>query len=219
MTWWRRKEREDDLDRELRDHLEIEAHERQEEGFSPEEARLVARRLFGNATLVKEEVREMWGWMWLDRLWMDLRYGGRGLCRSPVFTLVAVLSLALGIGATVTVFSGFEAVFFNAVTAKDVGRLKQVEIGGQRFSYPYYEELSAGTPMLTGVAAYDQTSVSFRSGNDLEKTTADRFSTAEWCRRNDRMGRLIRHARPAVPLPVRTLPVSMIEPAFRTPLV
>jgi hypothetical protein len=119
MTWWRRKEREEDLERELRDHLEIEARERQKEGFSSEEAHLAARRLFGNTTLVKEEVREMWGWMWLERLWQDLRYGGRGLYKSPVFTLVSVLSLAIGIGATVTVFSVFEAVFLKAVTAKD----------------------------------------------------------------------------------------------------
>jgi predicted permease len=173
VTRWRRNEREEDLERELRDHLEIEARERQEEGLSSEEAHFAARRLFGNTTLVKEEVREIWGWMWLDRLWQDLRYGGRGLYKSPVFTLVSVLSLALGIGATVTVFSVFEAVFFNAVTAKDVGRVKHVEIDGQRFSYLYYEKLSAGNPMLAGVAAYDQASLSLRSGNDLEKITGD----------------------------------------------
>lgn len=106
-------------------------------------------------------------------LWQDLRYGGRGLYKSPIFTSVSVLSLALGIGATVTVSSVFEAVFFNGVTAKDVERVKQVEIGGQRFSYPYYEELSTGNPTLTGLAAYDQTSLSFRSGNNVQKITGD----------------------------------------------
>src|SRR3954462_5294606 len=110
MTWRRRRRRKDDLDRELRDHLEFEAQERQQEGLSPEEAHFAARRLFGNATVVKEEVREMWGWMWLDRLWKDLRYGGRGLYKTPVFTIVAGLSLALGIGAAVTVFSVIDAV-------------------------------------------------------------------------------------------------------------
>lgn len=176
MTWWRRRRRDDDLDRELSDHLEFEARERQEGGLSPEEAQVAAKRLFGNTALVKEQVRDMWGWIWLDRLWSDLRYAGRGLHRTPMFTLVAVLSLALGIGATVTLFSVFEAVFFNAVTAKDVERLRQVEIGGQRFSYPYYEELSREDPMLAAVAAYDQTSLSFRSGSDLEKISGDLVS-------------------------------------------
>jgi hypothetical protein len=174
MSWWRRKEREEDLQRELHDHLEIEASEQQEEGLSSEEARSAARRLFGNTTLVAEEVREMWGMMWLGRLWQDLRYGGRGLFRSPVFTLVSVLSLALGIGATVTIFSVFEAVFFDGVTANNVERVKHVEIGGgQRFSFRFYEELSTSHPALAVLAAFDQTSLSFRSKNDLEKITGD----------------------------------------------
>jgi putative ABC transport system permease protein len=63
--------------------------------------------------------------------------------------------------------------FFNAVTAKDVDRVKHVEIGGQRFSYRYYEELSTGNPTLAGLAAYDETSLSLRAGNDLEKITGD----------------------------------------------
>jgi predicted permease len=142
-------------------------------GMSPEEARHAAVRKFGNLTLAKEDAREVWGWMWLEHFWRDLRYGGRGLRKSPVFTLVSVLSLAVGIGATATVFSMFEAVFFNAVTAKDIDRVKHVDIGGQTFSYRFYEELSAGNPMLTGSAAYDQTGLSLRIGNDLEKVTAD----------------------------------------------
>ena len=58
---WRRKQREQDLERELRSDLELEAQEQQESGLSPDEARYAARRAFGNTTLVKEEVREMWG--------------------------------------------------------------------------------------------------------------------------------------------------------------
>jgi hypothetical protein len=67
MRWWRRRQRERDLERELRSHLELEAEERQEDGVTAEEARYAARRAFGNRALVKEEVRESWGWISLER--------------------------------------------------------------------------------------------------------------------------------------------------------
>lgn len=173
MTWWRRRKREDDLDREIRDHLEMEAIELLQSGESRDDADRAARRLFGNTTLVKEDVRETWGRMWLDRFWQDLRYGVRGLYKSPVFTAVAMLSLAIGIGATVTVFSVFDAVFLNAVTARNVHQVKLVDIGGQRIPYLLYEEMSNTNAMLADLAAYDQTSFSIRSGEDLENITGD----------------------------------------------
>ncbi len=173
MTWWRRRKREDDLDREIRDHLEMETIERLQAGASRDDADSAARRLFGNTTLVKEDVRETWGRMWLDRFWQDLRYGARGLYKSPVFTVVAMLSLAIGIGATVTVFSVFDAVFLNAVTARNVRQVKLLDIGGQRIPYLLYEEMSNTNPMLADLAAYDQTSFSIRSGEDLENITGD----------------------------------------------
>jgi putative ABC transport system permease protein len=104
MKFWRRG-KEDDLDRELRSHLDLEAEEQQESGLPPLEAQEAARRSFGNTTLIKERTRDMWGWMFVEQFWQDLKFAIRGLKRTPGFAVVALLSLGLGIGATTALFS------------------------------------------------------------------------------------------------------------------
>ena len=123
MFWWRRKTREQDLDRELRAHLELEAEELGESGISPRDARDAARQAFGNVTWVKEEVRIMWGWTLAETILQELRYSTRTLRKSPGFAITAILTLALGIGASTAVFTVVDSVLLKPLSFHESGRL------------------------------------------------------------------------------------------------
>ena len=103
MTWW--KKRSERLTDEIQAHIDYETQENIEAGMSPEEARHAAMRKFGNVLLARERSREIWGWLWAEQLGQDVRYALRGFRRNPGFATVALLSLMLGIGASVALFS------------------------------------------------------------------------------------------------------------------
>src|SRR2546427_1829710 len=123
----RRKQMREDLDQDIRDHIERETQDNIERGMSPEEARYAALRKFGNVMRIKEETRELWSFVWLEQLGQDIHYGLRMLAKSPGFAAVAILTLALGIGTNTAIFSFVEPVMLRAlpvVNPSQLGRLK-----------------------------------------------------------------------------------------------
>jgi hypothetical protein len=128
------------LDAELQYHLERQITENVAEGMSAKEARHAALRVFGNPALLREQARAAWSWNWLEALWRDLRYGARTLRRTPGFTCVAILVMALGIGSSVALFAVVRGVLLKPLPFKDPDRLMMVYergTGGDLQSNPF----------------------------------------------------------------------------------
>ncbi len=174
MFWKKRKT--GDFSAEVEAHLELETERLKEQGLSEEAARATARRQFGNATRVQESFRESTRWAWWENLGQDVRYGLRLLRKSPGFTVVAILTLALGIGANTVIFSVINSVLLHSLPFRDSASLVKVTfddpglgLAGTRFSVPEVEDLKSRAGVFDDVCVVGPASVNLSGVGQPER--------------------------------------------------
>lgn len=133
MKWWKRGRRDADLERELQSDLQLEEEEQREQGIAPEEARYAALRAFGNPSVISEQTREAWGWEKFRSLLRDLRISIRTLARQPGFSAVAMLVIAVGMGATISLFTVVWSVLLKPLPFDRPEQLVRLYESSERF--------------------------------------------------------------------------------------
>jgi predicted permease len=183
MNWipniFRRRKLYDDLSEEIRLHIEERAEQLMREGMSPKDAEQAARRAFGNRTLLEERSREVWQWPTLESIWGDVRFAVRQLRRSPGFTVAAVLTLALAIGANAVVFSVLNAFLLRPLNVSRPNSLYELQRGNEASayqSYPNYLDLRDRNRSFDGLVAYTVDQVGLEAGGDPKEVWAEEAS-------------------------------------------
>ena len=160
MTWWRRvfnrDSLESQLDVELRDHFDRLGRDFIALGHTDSEARRLARLEFGGMDQVKEQCRDARGTRWVDETAQDVRYGLRGFRKNPGFTIVAIVTLAIGVGANLAIFNVFDALLLRPLPVPHASELItmtrwQQGNSGAHFSYPQVQQLSEHTDLFTAL--------------------------------------------------------------------
>src|SRR3954470_17120405 len=185
--FFHRRRWDDERDRELEAHLAIDTEENIARGMPADAARAAARRKLGNTTLVREEIYEMNTMTLLDGVWRDLRHGARLLRLNPAFSAVAILSLALGVGANTAVFQLLDAVRIRTLPVEDPSGLTEVRVddvkGGRtgRFTgrrpmltHPLLELIVERQEGFSGLAAWGNSSFNMAPSGEA------RYATGMW---------------------------------------
>jgi putative ABC transport system permease protein len=188
LLFYLRRDRFDrELEEEMRFHLEMKAEENLAAGVSPEDARYAARRQFGNQTLLQEVSRDMWSFRYLETLAQDLRFCLRMMSKNPGFTAMAVLTLALGIGANTAMFSVVDAVLIRPLPYLDAGRLAMIwddtgQTGESKFfSTPAeWHEWRRHNTVFTDIAATQPGNVTISSDGDPEELPGRKVTANLW---------------------------------------
>src|SRR5437773_5547575 len=140
-----------ELDQEMGFHIEARADELVDSGLARADALAAARREFGSRDRARESVREAWRFMTIEDLVADVRYALRAFRRSPAFTLTAVVSLALGIGANTAIFSLIDKVLLKTLPVREPQQLVAFQFQGTTFSYSQYKRLSENAHLFDGI--------------------------------------------------------------------
>jgi putative ABC transport system permease protein len=175
---WSRARKERELEREIQNHLDLEAEESGEYG---------AQRAFGNALLVKEDVREAWGWRRSEQLVRDVRYGLRQIRRNPAFSGIAIATLALGIGVNTAMFSAVDAVLIRPLPYADADRLVMIwndpnrtGVSGHMPTPPEWREWRRLNTVFTDIAATDPGQVTLSGDGEPEELPGRRVTGNFW---------------------------------------
>ncbi len=167
--FWRRRDK--DLENELQVHLRMAAQDRVDRGEAAADAEASARRELGNAQLIKEVTRSIWGWTWLERFVQDLRFGARVLGKNPGTTFVSVLTLALGISASTTIFSVVYGILLRPLPYAKPEQIVQVwEVNGKgnrlHMADPNFLDVRAQNHSLQGFAEFSASVESVSGGSE-----------------------------------------------------
>ena len=180
---WRAETIDQETTDELRFHLDMRVEENIRQGMSPDEARRDAERRFGNMTRIKEQSHDVRGGQWLETVWQDFCYGGRVLAKHPLFTLVAVLTLTLGIGANTAIFSLVNAVLLRPLPYREPERLMTVwsirqQQGRRQYrnSLPNIKDWHEQNRVFESMSAYGFNLYNLTGGGDAEQIRAAQVS-------------------------------------------
>ena len=184
LNWFRQRTLERDLDRELNYHIERSVTDLMHSGLPEGEARRQAALELGGAARIREEVRDVWLARWVRDFAFDLRFSARSFLRSPSFTATAVMSLALGIGATTAIYSLLDQVVLHSLPVREPQRLVLIDWKGDQagvnafgsynlMSYPICRDLDLQERFFEGVLCRAATTITLSTGGEHKPAAAE----------------------------------------------